>query len=99
MVKGFERRGSGLRIDTPIKDLIERGALFLRGTEGAKADVHGRARPLPRRVLLTDRGLKKPHVRNAAESPLRFDPTCFPPASPAFASEGGEAENDPEGPF
>jgi hypothetical protein len=34
-------------------------------------------------------------MRRATESPLRFAPVCFPD----FRVRGGEAENDPEGPF
>jgi hypothetical protein len=75
-----------LRIDTPIKDLIEQAAQL--------------ARPLlSRRVLLTIfRGLERLHMRRATESPLRFAPVCFP-RFPGCRAKGGEAEEDPEGPF
>lgn len=69
----------GLRTGTPIKDLIERGAQLLRRTDVSKADVCGRARPLlSRRVLLTDRGLKRLHMPKTTKSPLRFASVCFP---------------------
>src|SRR5215207_5874713 len=69
----------GLSIETPIKALIERDAQPLWSTDASKADVCGRVRPLlPRRVLLTDRGLKRLHMRKATKSPLRFASVCFP---------------------
>ena len=87
-----------MRIDTPIKDLIEQAAQLLRRREVSNADPCGRARPLlSRRVLLTKyRGLERRHMRRATESPLRFAPVCFPPASPAFASGAGKQKTTPK---
>jgi hypothetical protein len=87
----------GLSIDTPIKALIERSAQLLQRTAVSKADVCSRAPPLlSRRVLLTDRGLKRPHMRKATESPLRFALFCFPPASRAFVSGAGKQKTTPK---
>ena len=36
---------------------------------------------------------------NATESPLRFAFGCFPPRFAGFRANGGEAEDDREGPF
>ena len=88
-----------MSIETPIKGLIERDAQLLRRTDVSKADVCGRARPrLSRRVLLTDRGLKRLHMRKATESPLRFASVCFPHASPAFVPEAGKQKKTPKDP-
>jgi hypothetical protein len=88
-----------LRIDTPIKDLIERDAQPLRRSEVSKADVYGRAWPLlSQSVLLTDRGLKSLHMQKATERPLRFALVCFPPASPAVVSEAGKQKKTPKDP-
>ena len=95
--EGHRTQRFGSRIGTPSKVLIERFARLERHTEISKADLHGRAWPLEaRQALQTEfRSLAKLHMRNAAESPLCFAPACFP----GIRAEGGEAENDPEGPF
>ena len=96
-VEGFETQRFGLSIETPIKDLIERDAQLPRRTDVSKADVCGRARPhLSRRVLLTDRGLRRLHMQKATESPLRFASVCFPHASPAFVPEAGKHKETPK---
>ena len=88
-----------MSIDTPIEDLIERDAQFLRRTDVSKADVCGRARPLlSRRVLVSSRSLKRLHVWKATQSPLRFASVCFPPASPAFVPEAGKQKKTPKEP-
>jgi hypothetical protein len=88
-----------LSFDTPIKDLIEGDAQLLPRTDVSKADVCRGARPLlSRRVSLIARGLKRPHVRTATESPLWFASVCFP-LLPGCRARGGEAEEDPEGLF
>jgi hypothetical protein len=86
-----------LSIGTPIKDLIERDAQLLRSTDASKADICGRAPPLlSRLVLLTDRSLKRLHMRRATKSPLRFASVCFPPASPAVVPEAGKQKTTPK---
>ena len=87
----------GLRTDTPPSDLIERGAKLLGLTDVSRAVVCRGVRPLPsRRVLLIAHGLKRLHVTKPTESPLHFVPVCFPPASPAFASEAGKQKTTPK---
>jgi hypothetical protein len=94
---GLRTQRLGLCIDTPIKDLIERDAQLLRRTDVSKADVCGRARPLlSRRVLLTDRGLKRLHMPKTTKSPLRFASVCFPPASPAVVPKAGKQKTTPK---
>ncbi len=98
-VKGFENAEVRLSVETPIKDLIERDAQLPRRTDVSKADVCGRARPLlSRRVLLTDRGLRRLHLQKATGSPLRFASICFPHASPAFVPEAGKQKKTPKDP-
>ena len=88
----------GLRTDTPIWDLIERDAQRLGRTDVSKAVVCRGVRPL-RRVLLAAGGRTKWHMPKPTESALRFTSICFPPCFPGRRVRGGEAENDPEGPF
>jgi hypothetical protein len=98
--EGHRTQRFGSRIDTPSKVLIERSARLERHTEISKADLHGRAWPLEaRQALQTEfRSLAKLHMRNAAESPLRFAFGCFPPASPAFVPEAGKQKTTPKDP-
>ena len=84
-----------LRTDTPIWDLIERDAQRLGRTDVSKAVVCRGSRP-SWRVLLTAHGLKRLHMPKPTESALRFASVCFPPASPAFASEAGKQKTTPK---
>jgi uncharacterized ubiquitin-like protein YukD len=99
VVKGFENVEVRLSVETPIKDLIERVAQLTRRTDVSKSDVRGRVRRLvSRRVLLTDRDLRRLDLQNATGSPLRFASVCFPHASPAFVPEAGKQKKTPKDP-
>ena len=83
-----------MRTDTLIRDLIEMDVRRLGRTDVSKAVVCRGARPLSSwRVLLAADGRKMP---KPTESPLRFTSVCFPPASPAFASEAGKQKTTPK---
>ncbi len=85
-----------MRINMPIKDLIEQATQLLRCTEVSKADAGGRARPRLSRHVLLAKFLERLHMRRATERPLRFALICFPPASPAFAAEAGKQKTTPK---
>ena len=85
----------GLRTDTPIRDLIEGNAQRLGRTYVPKAVVCRGARPSPR-VLLAAGGRTRRHMPKPTESRLQLASICFPPASPAFASEAGKQKTTPK---
>jgi hypothetical protein len=85
-----------VRINMPIKDLIEQATQLLRCTEVSKADAGGRARPRLSRHVLLAKFLKRLHMRRATERPLRFAPVCFPHASSAFVPEAGKQQKTPK---
>lgn len=88
-----------LRADTPIWDLIERDAQILGRTDVFKAVVCRGARSSWRVLLAASGRTTRRRMPKPTESPLRFAPVCFPPCFPGCRARGGEAENDPEGPF
>ena len=87
----------GLRTDTLTSDLIEGDAQLPGLTDVSRAVVCRGARPLPsRRVLLVAHCLKRLHMPEPTERPLCFASVCFPPASPAIASEAGKQKTTPK---
>src|SRR5215207_7695944 len=87
----------GLRTGMPTRDLIERDAPLLGRIEVSKAVVCRGAPWLPsRRVLLAAHDLKRRHMPNLTEIPLRFAPVCFPHASPAYVPEAGKQKKTPK---
>ena len=98
--KGLRAEKLGFHVDEPTKALTERIAPLERRTLST-ANLHHMAwrRRLRQVVKVEIRDPVTPQMRNAAENPLRFACGRFPPCFPRSRTGGGEAEDDPEGPF